>query len=182
MINCSLVGPHPESTVPIASPSVTPTPPGGRDPPHASLARRPPIRKILEPFGRFCNFVRDLIPHAGHQAKWTGPPNRSRPGQKATATCRISRRSAKWVGAPTAARLGQNPTWERQVPPRPRSYQIQTKSAESLCHSHAEVGGPIQGSDQDLNAEEDTPAFGRSDRNDQPDHPRMGKLLLSLPR
>ena len=39
----------------------------------------------------------------------------------------------------------------------------------------------IQGSDQDLNAEEDPFAFGRSDRNDQPDHPRMGKLLLSLP-
>src|SRR5262245_5211324 len=57
-----------------------------------------------------------------------------------------------------------------------------TESAESLCHSHTEVGGPIQGSDQEPNAEEDTSAFGRSDRNDQPDHPRMGKLLLSLPR
>jgi hypothetical protein len=40
---------------------------------------------------------------------------------------------------------------------------------------------PTQGSDQDLSAEEDTSAFGRSDRDDQPDHPRMGKLLLSLP-
>ena len=52
---------------------------------------------------------------------------------------------------------------------------------KSLCHSLTEVGGSIQGSDQDLNAEEDPFAFGRSDRNDQPDHPRMGKLLLSLP-
>src|SRR6516164_7487496 len=31
----------------------------------------------------------------------------------------------------------------------PQSDQIQTESAESLCHSHTEVGGPIQGSDQD---------------------------------
>src|SRR6478672_6140614 len=30
------------------------------------------------------------------------------------------------------------------------------------------------------NSEENTSAFGRSDRDDQPDHPRMGKLLLSL--
>ena len=36
-------------------------------------------------------------------------------------------------------------------------------------------------SDQGANSEENTFAFGRSDRNDQPDHPRMGKLLLSLP-
>src|SRR5882672_8874300 len=46
--------------------------------------------------------------------------------------------------------------------------------------SHTEVGGPIQGSDQGLDHEADTSASGRIDRDDQPDHPRMGKLLLSL--
>ena len=46
---------------------------------------------------------------------------------------------------------------------------------------HTEVGGPIQGSDQGLDQEADTSASGRIDRDDQPDHPRMGKLLLSLP-
>src|SRR6202035_1956699 len=75
----------------------------------------------------------------------------------------------------------QNPTWERTVPPNPRSDQIQTESAESLCHSHTEVGGPIQGSDQGLDQEAYTSASGRIDQCDQPGHPRMGTLLLSLP-
>src|SRR5215467_2019886 len=101
---------------------------------------------------------------------------------------RTARRNAQSGEDPDCAHLArlrvsriQNPTWERQVPPTPRSDQIQTESAESLCHSHTEVSGPIQGSDQGPHSEENTSAFGRIDRNDQPDHPRMGKLLLSLP-
>ena len=59
--------------------------------------------------------------------------------------------------------------------------RIKSKLNRQNLYAIPTVGGPIQGSDQDPNAEEDTSAFGRSDRNDQPDHPRMGKLLLSLP-
>src|SRR5262245_38141199 len=59
--------------------------------------------------------------------------------------------------------------------------KIQTEPAESLCHSHTEVGGPIQGSDQGLDQEAYASASGRIDQCDQPDHPRMGTLLLSLP-
>src|SRR6516164_5704357 len=75
----------------------------------------------------------------------------------------------------------QNPTWERTVQTGPRPDQIQTEPAESLCHSHTEVGGPIQGSDQGLDQEAHPSASGRIDQCDQPDHPRMGTLLLSLP-
>jgi hypothetical protein len=42
-------------------------------------------------------------------------------------------------------------------------------------------GSPSQRNAEPPEARVDTSAFGRSDRNDQPDYPRMGKLLLSLP-
>src|SRR5258708_22008123 len=54
---------------------------------------------------------------------------------------------------------------------------MQTEPAESLCHAHTEVGGPIQGSDQGLDHEAYTSASGRIDRDDQPDHPRMGSRI-----
>ena len=43
----------------------------------------------------------------------------------------------------------QNPTWERTVQADPRPDQIHAEPTESLCHSHTEVGGPIQRSDQE---------------------------------
>ena len=50
---------------------------------------------------------RDLIPHEGHQAKLTGPPNRSGPGQKATTTCSPGDEQHIRETAATAAHLGQ---------------------------------------------------------------------------
>jgi hypothetical protein len=55
--------------------------------------------------------------------------------------------------------------------PSPNSF------AASICAD----GAPAALPDQGLNSEEDTSAFGRIDRDGQPNHPRMGKLLLSLP-
>src|SRR5208283_3095601 len=51
----------------------------------------------------------------------------------------------------------------------------------SLRHSRAEGGGPIQRPDQGPDEEARASTNGGIDPNDQSDHPRMGKLLLSLP-
>jgi len=47
----------------------------------------------------------------------------------------------------------QNPTWERTVQAYPRPDQVHAEPTESLCHSHSEVSGPIQRSDQNLDPE-----------------------------
>ena len=59
--------------------------------------------------------------------------------------------------------------------------QVQTEPAEPLRHPYAEVVAPIQGPDQGSHAQEDSFAHGRMDRNDQPDHPRMGQLPPGVP-